>query len=747
MNINNENMKIEGISGLAPIRPESPPGVAAYPPALEGFDASPPATLPNALSLLVALRRRYKLALGAGPIVAGLVAVGTWFLIPPSKYTATALLQVSSFQPKMIFKTEENRVDFQTYQKTQATLLKSRNVLNKALNDPRVAKLAAVREQVDPVLWLQKRIQADYLGEVFRISMSGDKPDDLAALVNAVTDAYRKEVVEVESNDRRVRRDQLQDIYDEYQRTLEQKRNDLKKLAHKIGSKDKQTIRYTQELALERLSSVRRELLQIQSDLRKAKAELEICSAQERDGAVAAVAAPEEEIRRFVDADEEVGKHRERIAKQKAAIAQVDRVARNTYDPAHQTKLKEMQASVKALAARVAAVRSLALERLKVAPPSVDDPGVRGLRDRVGVLEELARVTQAIYDAQAAENQEISQDSLYIDAIQDEIAHSDNAAKRIGEELEALKVELRAPSRVRQHESADAPRKEDDKRVAMAGMAGLGTFGLFALVVAFLEFRTRRIDSIDEVNRGLGLRVVGALPTIRIRGHRSRRGVRGPDARDGSLLTESIDSIRTMILHSTGDRALGSIMVTSATSGEGKTSLACHLATSLARSGMKTLLIDCDLRKPTIHRLFDVPAMPGFSEFLRGEAGAVEVIRATAVEGPDVITAGACDARALRALARAEPGSIFDEFRGSHDIIVVDTSPVLPVTDALLVGRHVDAAVYSVLRDVSRIPWTLAALGRLKLMNIRMLGAVVAGIRPQSYAPYYGDYSGGIHHG
>jgi succinoglycan biosynthesis transport protein ExoP len=400
------------------------------------------------------------------------------------------------------------------------------------------------------------------------------------------------------------------------------------------------------------------------------------------------------------------------------------------------------------LAERVGLVRSRTLERLGHGGPEVEDSSVRVLRDRIGVLEELAKVTQAIFDAQSAENQEISQDSLYIDAIQDKILHADTAAKRIGEELEILSVELKAPSRVQQMEMADAPRREEDKRVSMAGMAGLGTLGLFVFGVAFLEFRTRRISSIDEVTQGLGLRIMGALPPIRNAGHRSARSIRGSDPYGGNLLTESIDSIRTMILHSTGDRSLRTIMVTSASSGEGKTSLACHLATSLARAGMKTLLIDCDLRKPTIHRLFDVPPTPGFSEFLRGEVTADQVIRTTNANGPDLIPAGVCDPLALRALARAAPGTIFDVFCGSHDIIVLDTSPILPVTDALLVGRHVDATVYSILRDVSRLPWTIAALGRLKSLNIRILGAVVTGVRSQVYGPYYNNnYSNGTDHG
>jgi len=753
MHTKNIDPNARGLSDGVPalVLPGPPAAGVGHAPVAAGLEpiaaAIAPAVTPNALTLLYALRRRYKLAFGVGPILAGLAALGAWFLVPPSKYTTRALLQVASSPPKVIFRTEENRVDFGTYQKTQLMLIKSRTVLNKSLNDPKVIKLKDVREQVDPVLWLEKKIQADYLGEVLRISMSGDKPEDLAILVNAVAEAYRKEIVDAESRERWLRRDELKKIYDEYQSNLEQRRLAMKKLAQRFGSKDKQTIRYTQELAIERLSTARRELIQIQGDMRRAKAELEVRVAQDRRGIVE-VGVPEAAIRQYIDEDQQVILIRARIGSLQGSIAKVDRIVRDRSDPSVQANSKELEANRKKLAAREAVLRPQALERLGRGGPDGEASTVRGLRERIEVLEELGRVTQAIFDAQSAETQEISQDTLYIDAIQDEIAHADNAAKRIGEELETLNVELRAPSRVRQLESADAPRREDDKRVVTAGMAGLGTFGLFLLGVALAEFRTHRISSIDQVTHGLGLRVVGALPPIHNSGRRGLMGARRADAHGSNLLIESVDSIRTMLLHSTGDRSLRSIMVSSATGGEGKTSLACHLATSLARSGLRTLLIDCDLRKPTIHRLYDVPATPGFSEFLRGEAGADEVIRATTANGPSIITAGACDAMALRALAQAVPGAIFDVLRDTHDIIVLDTSPILPVTDALLVGRHVDAAVYSILRDVSRLPWTLAAVGRLKAMNIRILGAVVTGIRSQPYGTYYNHgHQNSVDHG
>jgi capsular exopolysaccharide synthesis family protein len=708
-----------------------------------------PTAPPNVLSLLVALRRRYKLAFGVGAILGGLVAVAVWFFMPSAKYTTSALLQVAAIQPKMLFPTGENRVDFQTYQKTQQQLIKSRIVLSRALKNSKVSKLPVVLGQVDPVQWLEKRIQANFVGEFFQISMSGDKPDGLANLVNAVAEAYLYVAVGNETADRQKRQEQLQGIYNEYQGRLKQKREDLKKLAEIVGSKDPQTNQYTQELAIERLSTARRELIQIQGDLRRAKAELDIRSGQGQRGDVGDVDAvvPESEIQKYIGDDPQVQKLQDRVAQQNGAYAKAHRIARNSSDPSLRASLRELEASRKALAARVAKLRPEALEALSRGGPNGEEMGVRSLRDKVRVLEELGKVTQEIVDGNKAETKVLSENVRYIDDIQDEIANADNAAKRIGEELEALTVELKAPPRIRAIEGGSAvdPRQEEDKRVTMAGMAGLGTCGLFILGVAFLEFRTRRISTIDEVIQWLGLRVMGALPPIH-HGRRGSRVVKQPGPYGGNLLTESIDSIRTMILHSTGDGSLRSIMVTSAASGEGKTSLACHLATSLARSGMKTLLIDCDLRKPSIHRIFDIPATPGFSEYLRGEAGADDVIRASTTNGPDMVTAGAYNDLTLRALAQASPGSIFDAFRGSHDIIIVDTSPVLPVTDALLVGRHIDAAVYSILRDVSRLPWTFAALGRLKALDIRVLGAVVTGIRSQTYGTYYSTYGNGGDH-
>src|SRR5262249_51241559 len=144
------------------------------------------------------------------------------------------------------------------------------------------------------------------------------------------------------------------------------------------------------------------------------------------------------------------------------------------------------------------------------------------------------------------------------------------------------------------------------------------------------------------------------------------------------------------------------VMVTSAVSGEGKTTLASHLASSLARAGRRTLLIDSDLRRPATHQLFEVAPQPGLSEVLLGEVTVGEATQATAVNGLSMMPAGQWDRDVLQALARDGIQKVFAKVKEDYEFIVVDSHPVLLANDALLIGLHADAVLLSLLRDVSQ---------------------------------------------
>jgi capsular exopolysaccharide synthesis family protein len=190
-------------------------------------------------------------------------------------------------------------------------------------------------------------------------------------------------------------------------------------------------------------------------------------------------------------------------------------------------------------------------------------------------------------------------------------------------------------------------------------------------------------------------------------------------------------------VHAAHTGSHGVVMITSAVGGEGKTSLASHLSTSLARSGLRTLLIDADLRRPSIHKLFDLPVTAGLSELIRGEVALADAIDSTPIEGLKVLTAGKCDRQTISLLAQGRLGPLFVQLKEQFDFVIVDSSPLLPVADGLMIAQHVDAVLFSIFRDISSKTKVLAASERLHSLGVPILGAVVTGTHGGRYGNNY----------
>ena len=182
--------------------------------------------------------------------------------------------------------------------------------------------------------------------------------------------------------------------------------------------------------------------------------------------------------------------------------------------------------------------------------------------------------------------------------------------------------------------------KKDTKKQVMATVAAPSR-GLLVVCMglAWLDYRQRRIRTAGEVGRGLGIRVVGAVPGV----PNLERHVVGADGEpelEGQPVLESIDAIRTLLLRDADAQGDARGPGHQRRGGEGKTTLASHLASSLARAGRKTLLIDADLRHPAVHQLFELPLQPGFSEVLLGEVEVAEAVQETTLDGLAVIAGG-----------------------------------------------------------------------------------------------------------
>jgi len=713
-----------------------------------------PAATPalSATSILRALHRRQLLALGMAILATGICGPAAWFLVPPAKFKAQALLQLSAQAPKVLFATVDTEwnQDYKRYQTTQQALVLSRLVLNAALKD--LSKVRLIRAQVDPIAWLQANVKVEFMttSELMEISLSGDDAEESALIVNAVKKAYIDEVVNVDLKHRTDRHNQLKKLKVQYAAWLQERRDTLKKLAQSVGSDDRQTIAYGQQIAMDHQQRVRLELVDVQSQKRKAQARLKVQRPEEPREDTSAPSFSEAEINAWIDREPTVARLMATLEQEEQKLnlagGQVYANARKpSADPALRHIKQDITTTQKQLKSKRAALRGEAIRELQ--EKATSDRSVRGdgLEQELAYLDEIEQQLTAQLKTISAGNKDLTDNTLALQTIQDDIAQMQAAAAKVGNEVEALNVELTAPSRIRLIEEAVTPLTRDEKkRYAIIALITFGSFfgGLFG--VAFLELQNQKVDSADEVPSHLGLQVVGTLPIMKSTPSRGLRLARRQGEKDRywkNVMLESIDATRTMLIHAARTGSHRVVMVTSAMGGEGKTSLASHLATSLARSGLRTVLIDADLRSPSIHALFNLPVAAGLSEVVRGEADWTSVIADTTLDELKVLTAGRCDRQTICLLSQGCLSLLFAQIKEQFDFVIVDSSPLLPVADGLIIAQHVDAVLFSIFRDVSRKHKVAAASERLRCLGVRILGAVVTGAHGGKYGKDYNSDS------
>lgn len=193
------------------------------------------------------------------------------------------------------------------------------------------------------------------------------------------------------------------------------------------------------------------------------------------------------------------------------------------------------------------------------------------------------------------------------------------------------------------------------------------------------------------------------------------------------------------IRHTQGRGNMRSFLVTSAHRGEGKSTVASHLALTVARfRGKKSLIIDADLRRPRLHRIFRVPREPGLLECLADGADPLETVKDTPIENLKVIPAG----KHVKSPAHLFEGDVLSEIlekvKFYYDIVIVDSAPVIPVSDPMLISSEVDGVVLVIL--AGRTPRNVALRAKNILLDAdaNLLGVVVNNL--SEVLPYHYDY-------
>lgn len=211
-----------------------------------------------------------------------------------------------------------------------------------------------------------------------------------------------------------------------------------------------------------------------------------------------------------------------------------------------------------------------------------------------------------------------------------------------------------------------------------------------------------------------------------------------------SPIAESYRTLRTNIQFSSFDKKIQTIVITSSGPSEGKSTTSSNLAVVMAQNGNKTILIDCDQRKPKLHKVFLTSNQKGLSDLLVGNSVFEEAVEKTEIENLDILTSGTRPPNPSELLASTKMKNFIENLREKYDCIIIDTPPVIAVTDAQIVSRYADGCLLVVASAQAEREAAMKAKELLQKVDAKIIGVVLNKLDIKEkgyYGYYYTDYS------
>ncbi len=270
----------------------------------------------------------------------------------------------------------------------------------------------------------------------------------------------------------------------------------------------------------------------------------------------------------------------------------------------------------------------------------------------------------------------------------------------------------------------------------LAGVIGLI---LSLLIIYFHDLFNDAYTTQESVERELEIDTLAVVPRFKAeRGayNKSLIALNEPN----SMLAESFKMLRTNINYMIKDDAHKVLMMTSSVGAEGKTTASSNLAIAMAQEHKKVLLIDGDLRRPNLFRMFKINMMPGLTDIIYGKYTLAEATqRVVDVPGLDVLTTGRLTSMTTELLGSVAFNNTIDEARARYDYIIIDAPPILNVSDTVIISRIADRALFVVAMDKTNKTLVREAKRNIDKVGAKLMGVVLTNmtIDPRSY--YYGS--------
>ncbi len=257
----------------------------------------------------------------------------------------------------------------------------------------------------------------------------------------------------------------------------------------------------------------------------------------------------------------------------------------------------------------------------------------------------------------------------------------------------------------------------------------IGLAGGVGLVFLFENLDTT-LYTLEQIEQAAQAPILGQMPTVRKR--------RQLTTFDGRLpYREAIRYLRTNILALDDGKSLQTLVVTSAELGEGKSTMVANLAVIFGQLERSVIAVDSDLRRPTLHQMFDLSSETGLSNVLRQEATLEKAVQNSSLPGVHVLASGPLPPNPAELLGSSEMVALIEQLTRRFDIVLLDTPALLAVTDATILAQLVDGVILVVGRAQTRREAVGAACRRLANVKARLIGVAVNRAEPETSYYYY----------
>jgi capsular exopolysaccharide synthesis family protein len=660
-----------------------------------------------------------------------------WMFVAP-EYQVTGQIRVRPIIPRLVFKTDDNGPIqyYNSYLDTQVTVITSPSVLQRVLELPEIQETAWYRKkkftligiQPSPMDRLLKSLQVRPRGrtEVIDVSLVDPDPREASLIVNSILKNYISMVRESLDQTDDIMYKKLMEEYTTLRNEIEGREQLAAKLRKELGTGTPDNLISQRRMRMDELES---ELEKLRRSI--AAYEWQIKTLKSKHAELASDSSTTQPTNLHYQAD---GEWRKLYSSWRTNQAKIE-VERSRLGESH-PKMIELVKNTKLMEdlmksrQRYLDGQMLAKNDVRLAAQEVGT----GLGRNIHVLEEQL---QQLKNEEALLLRDLKNEQSVFEKVFDTaqmlarenetITYKREVYEKVRNRLNEKEMERNVPGSIEILAQASPPSEpESDRRLFYTVMAILGGLGLGSVIAFFRASTSQTINEAADLHHSLRMPFLGQIPY-------SRYLAEGTEM-ESQEMSECIRMIRTSLLQRLGRDRGNAILITSACSGAGKSTLAVMLAKTLTQCGKSVLLIDTDIRKHSLAKKFGLNPDPGLLSVLIDQMADEEAIVKSDLNGLDFLPAGhGWSSTDQELLANGTFSRCLDRWRKKYDVIMLDSSPILPVADARIICRQIDGAVMVVQKGHCRRCDVIDALCCIEAAGGKLLGTVFIGSNAHSY--------------